>query len=154
MLNKAFNLLSISSLVYGLGYKVIKYHQLQGRRDKELGPWSLKYNVEPITVQDVDMAINFNDNTIKTYDEYYKKFLRIVSTMKKVDKKNHSITIGYSDEGGKYSLDIKCDIVPEQENINFEKGKEITIIGTMTDFKPKTDETPNTVYISNCFAEQ
>ncbi|MBQ6498036.1 MAG: hypothetical protein IJI58_04920 [Bacilli bacterium] len=139
---------------YGLGYKVIKYNQIQGRRDKVIGKWSLKYNVNPVTIQDVDMAINFNDNPIKTYDEYYKKFVRIISTMKKVDKKNHSITIGYSDEGGKYSLDIKCDIVPDQTEIDFKEGKEITIIGTMTDFKPRTDKTPNTIYISNCFAEQ
>ena len=139
---------------YGLGYKVIKYKQYQGRRDMEIGKWSLKYNAEPITVKDVDMAIAFNDNTAKTYEEYYKKFVRIISTLEKVDKKNHAITIGYNDEGGKYSLDIKCDIVKEQKDIDFEEGKEITIIGTMTDFKPKTENTPNTVYISNCFAEQ
>ena len=138
----------------GLGYKVIKYNQLQGRRDTVIGKWSLKYNVNPVTVQDVDMAIAFNNDPIKTYDTYYKKFVRIVSTLQKVDKKNHSITIGYNDEGGKYSLDIKCNIVKEQTNINFKEGKEITIIGTMSDFKPRTDKTPNTIYISNCFAEQ
>ena len=131
---------------YGLGYKVIKYKQLQGRRDMELGKWSLKYNTEPITVQDVDMAIEFNDDANKAYTKYYKKFVRIISTLEKVDKKNHSIKIGYQDEGEKYSLDIKCDIVKEQTELNFKEGKEITIIGTVSDF--------DTVYITNCFAEQ
>ena len=28
---------------YGLGYKVIKYHQIQGRRDTDVGLWNLKY---------------------------------------------------------------------------------------------------------------
>lgn len=139
---------------YGLGYKVIKYKQLQGRRDMELGKWSLKYNTEPITVQDVDMAIEFNDDVDKAYTKYYKKFVRIISTLEKVDKKNHSIKIGYQDEGEKYSLDIKCDIVKEQTELNFKEGKEITIIGTVSDFDFKTNKKPNTVYITNCFAEQ
>ena len=33
-----------TKIYYGLGYKVIKYHQTQGRRDMEIGNWSLKYN--------------------------------------------------------------------------------------------------------------
>lgn len=140
---------------YGLGYKVIKYHQIQGRRDRELGSWSLKYNADPVTAQDVDLAIEFSDNEAKTYEKYYKKFVRIISTLQKVDEKNHSITIGYKDEGKKYSLTIKCDIVKEQTNINkFEVGKPITIIGTVKDFKGKTDKQVNRLYIKNCFAEQ
>ena len=140
---------------YGLGYKVIKYHQIQGRRDRELGSYSLKYNVNPITVQDVDMAIEFSEDTSKAYEKYYKKFVRIISTLKKVDEKKHQITIGYQDEGKKYSLIIKCDMVKEQKNINkFETGKEITIIGTVKSFKPATKKNANTIYISNCFAEQ
>ena len=139
---------------YGLGYKVIKYKQIQGRRDTELGKWSLKYNVEPITVQDVDMAIEFNDGTLKAYNKYTKKFVRIISTLKKVDKKNHSIVIGYQDEGEKYSLDIKCDIVKDQTDIDFEEGKEITIIGNVEEFTSKTDKKPNTLHVVNCMAEQ
>ena len=139
---------------YGLGYKVIKYHQKQGRRDMEIGKWNLKYNDQPITIQDIDLAIEFNNDSVKTYNKYYKKFVRIISTLEKVDKKNHSITIGYNDEGNKYSLDIKCDIVKEQTDIDFEKGKEITIIGTVDDLTIKTKNKPNTLYVINCFAEQ
>lgn len=139
---------------YGIGYKVIKYHQYQGRRDRELGKWSLKYNVEPITSQDIDMAIEFSEDSDKAYDKYYRKFVRIISTLEKVDKKNHAITMGYEDEGNKYSLKVKCDIVKDQTDIDFEEGKEITIIGTVSDFEPMTKKTPNTIYISDCFAEQ
>ena len=139
---------------YGLGYKVIKYHQIQGRRDMEIGKWDLKYNTDPITMKDVDLAIEFNDDSVKTYNKYYKKFVRIISTLKKVDKKNHSITIGYQDEGNKYSLDIQCDIVKDQKDLDFKEGKEITIIGTVEDLTVKTKNKPNTIYVSNCFAEQ
>ena len=142
---------------YGLGYKVIKYHQLQGRRDKEIGKWSLKYNVNPVTVQDVDMAIEFNDNSAKAYDKYYKKFVRIITTLHKVDKKNNTILVGYDDEGGKYTLDIECAINKDEDQkfINkFKEGKEITIIGTVSDFSAKTNKNATKIYISDCFAEQ
>ena len=89
------------------------------------------------------------------YEKYYKKFVRIISTLEKVDEKKHQITIGYQDEGKKYSLIIKCDVVKEQKNIKkLETGKEITIIGTVKSFKPATKKNANTIYISNCFAEQ
>lgn len=141
----------------GLGYKVIKYHQLQGRRDTEIGKWSLKYNVEPVTLQDVDMAIEFNDDSVKAYDKYYKKFVRIITTLHKVDKKNNTILVGYADEGGKYTLEIECAINKDEDKkiINkFEEGKEITIIGTVSDFSPRTKKNANRIYISDCFAEQ
>lgn len=142
---------------YGLGYKVIKYHQLQGRRDKEIGKWSLKYNVNPVTLQDVDMAIEFNDDSAKAYDKYYKKFVRIITTLHKVDKKNNTILVGYDDEGGKYTLDIECAINKDEDQkfINkFKEGKEITIIGTVSDFSAKTNKNATKIYISDCFAEQ
>ena len=107
-----------SKAYYGIGYKVIKYHQLQGRRDKEIGLWSLKYNTEPITMKDVDIAIEFTGNEVESFEKYYKKFVRIISTLHKVDEKNHKIIMGYQDEDNKYSLDIVCQIVKDQENIS------------------------------------
>ena len=140
---------------YGLGYKVIKYKQLQGRRDMEIGTWSLEYDIEPITIEDIDLAIRFNKNEVKTYNDLYKKFVRINSTLKKVDKKNNTITIGYEDEEGKYTMDIICNMANKDGKIyDFEVGKEITIIGTVYDMKGKTAKTPTTLKIKNCFAEQ
>lgn len=139
---------------YGLGYKVIKYHQNQGRRDTVLGSWGLKYNDEPITVEDIDLAINFNDKTQKTYEKYYKQFVRISSTLQNVDTKNNKLILGYKDEDDKYTLNIECKLVKDQNIKKFEKGKEITIIGSVTDYQVKTKKQPNTLYIDNCFGEQ
>ena len=138
----------------GLGYKVIKYNQLQGRRDKELGTWGLKYDIDPITVKDVDLALEFADNA-EAYKKYDGEFVRIIGTLLKVDQKNNKITMGYLDEGGKYSLEINCKIVKDQTNLDtLEKGKEITIIGVVKDYKVKSKNKPNSLYIKNCFAEQ
>ena len=63
--------------------------------------------------------------------------------------------MSYKDDGNKYSLTIKCDVVKEQKSIiNFEKGKETTIIGTISNFKKANKNQNNTLYISDCFAEQ
>ena len=139
----------------GLGYKVIKYHQVQGRRDTTIGFWSLKYNTQAITTQDLDLAIEFVDNQDTAKTKYMKKFMRIISTLQEVDLEKHEITLNYLDEDGKYSLDIICNVVEDQENIDsLEIGKETTIIGTMDSFLSKTEKNNNRVYISNCFVEQ
>lgn len=136
---------------YGLGYKVIKYHQTQGRRDRELGTWSLKYNANPITIEDVDLAIELGDSEIKAFNKYYKKFVRIISTLDDADKEKHTATLSYRDDGPKYSLTIRCKIVKEQTNFaKLESGKQTTIIGTVRDYNAKT----RTIYLSDCFAEQ
>lgn len=139
----------------GLGYKVIDYYQLQGRRDIEIGTWNLKYNNNPVTIQDIDLAIELNNDEEKTYTSYYKKFVRVITTLKSVDKKNKKLVLGYTDEDGKYSVDIVCNLVDEQMNIDkFEKDKQITIIGTFKNYKTKTNKTNRKVYIKDCIAEQ
>ena len=140
---------------YGIGYKVIKYNQVQGRRDKEIGFWNLKYNADPVTIQSIDLAIEFQKDEEKAYRKYYKKFVRIISTLENVDTKNNKITISYVDEGKKYSLDIDCSMASKNSNISkLEKGKEITIIGTVTKYDFKTKSKAGKLYISDCFAEQ
>lgn len=144
-----------SKAYYGLGYKVIKYNQVQGRRDKEIGFWNLKYNTDPVTLKDIDLAIELNEKGIDTYKKYYKKFIRVVSTLESIDTKNNKITLSYEDEGKKYSLNIICSMATKKETLeSLTEQKEITIIGTVTDFELKTKEKPYQVYISNCFAEQ
>lgn len=140
---------------YGLGYKVIDYNQIQGRRDMEIGLWNLKHNSKPIDIEDVDLAIELTKDEVKTYNKYYKKFLRIKSNLKDINEKKNIITLGYTDEGGKYSVDIICNLVPEQTNISsFEKDKEITIIGTVNNYKGSTKKENKRLYIKNCIAQQ
>ena len=140
---------------YGLGYKVIKYNQVQGRRDKEIGFWTLKYNTDAINVQDVDLAIEFNENNEeKVFNKYYKKFLRIPSTLYGINVGTTQMTLGYHDEDGKYSMDIVCTMAPEMDLSTFEPEKPITIIGTVRDYKGRTATENNTLYMSDCFGQQ
>lgn len=134
---------------YGLGYKVIKYNQENGRRDMEIGSWNLKANYTPIDMEDIDLAIEFQKDEVATYKKYYKKFVRIYSSVKEINKSN--IVIGYNDEDNKYTLDIICNM---KNTKNLEKDKEIIIVGTINDYKGSTKKENKRLYISNCLAAQ
>lgn len=139
----------------GLGYKVIDYNQIQGRRDIEIGLWNLKYNSKPIDIEDVDLAIEFTNDEAKAFTKYYKKFIRIKSTLLEKSEKKNIIILRYTDEDGKYTLDTICKLVPEQTNISsFEKDKEITIIGTVNNYKGSIKKENKRLYIKNCIAQQ
>ena len=139
----------------GLGYKVIDYNQIQGRRDIEIGLWNMKRNSTPMDISDVDLAIEFTNDEGKAFTKYYKKFLRIKSTLVELNEKENTITLRYSDEDGKYTLDTICKLVPEQTNISsFEKDKEITIIGTVKNYVGATKKNNKQIYIKNCIAQQ
>ena len=140
---------------YGLGYKVIKYRQLQGRRDKVIGTWKLKYNIEPTTVQAIDLAIEFNNDEETAYQKYNKQFIRVIGTLKDIDTYNNMIVIGYEDESGKYTIDIKCNMATDYsylEDLNL--GEEITAIGTVKNYKSKNEKSMIRLYLDNVFAEQ
>ena len=137
----------------GLGYKVIKYNQIQGRRDTVIGSWALKYSVEPTEVDSIDLAIEYKTDTLKTYEKYNTKFLRISGTYQSYNKKNKTLTFGYIDPDGSYTLNIVCKMAKDTTIKEYEKDDSITVIGTAYDFKQKDKKNPNTLYINNCFAE-
>ena len=139
----------------GLGYKVIDYNEIQGRRDIEIGLWNMERNSTPIEISDVDLAIEFTNDEGKAFTKYYKKFLRIKSTVIESSEKDNIIILRYTDEDGKYTLDTICKLVPEQTNISsFEKDKEITIIGTVKNYVGATKKKNKQIYIKNCIAGQ
>lgn len=140
---------------YGIGYKVIKYNQVQGRRDTEVGTWGLKYNVDPIYVEVVDLAIEFNDDAKDAYARYYKQLLIVTGTLKEINVENNEIVLSYEDEGEKYSINVVCNMETDQESLSILEPKyEISAMGTMVGFDPKTENTRPVIYLDNCFAQQ
>ncbi len=143
-----------TKVYYGLGYKVIKYHQKQGRRDTKIGPWTMPYTVEPTNVSTLDLAIELRNNPEKAYKKFGNKFLRIEGKIEKINIESKVITLKYNDPDNKYDLEVVCNM--EKMNNSNEKlteNQEITVIGTVYDFKIKTKKNPNQLYVDNCFAE-
>ena len=139
---------------YGLGYKVIKYNQIEGRRDTQIGLWNLKYDINPIDVQDIDLAIEFQNNPQYTSEKYYKQYIRINSKIKTIDKEENKLILEYTDPDGKYTLQINCPMAGNLEALNeYKEQQEIKVKGTVYKFALKTEEQPNTVYLNDCFTE-
>lgn len=143
-----------TKVYYGLGYKVIKYHQTQGRRDTEIGLWTMKYMIEPTNYEALDLAIELRNKPKETYEKIGKKFLRITGTLDSISKSKNTITLKYNDPDEKYDLEIICSMAEKENNIEtFTKEQGITIIGSVSDFKLKTKKDVNRLYVNNCFAE-
>ena len=143
-----------TKVYYGMFYKVIDYNQVQGRRDKEIGLWNMPYYIEAFNVTDYDLAITFEDNPKGSLKNFYKKFLRISSTVKSVDLKRNVMILEYADDGDKYTLDIECKMAEKENELsNYEKGTKVMIIGTLTGFKSHSESVPNTVIMSDVFSE-
>lgn len=140
---------------YGIGYKVIKYKQVQGRRDIEIGTWSLEYNVEPIRTEALDLAIEFEEDETAAYKKYNKKFLYISGELTNINEVDNKIVVSFIDEDGKYSIDIECSMETDKQELQeLELNKQITVIGSMKSYSYETDEEVGTLHLKYCFAEQ
>lgn len=139
---------------YGFGYKVIKYHQIQGRRDMELGTYKLKYNTTPIDIKDIDLAIEFLSSPEETSVKYHKKFLRLSSQVKNIKQKDNMLVLEYPDEDKKYTLTVYCQMADKNASIDsFDKKEKVRVLGTVDKFALKDKKNSNSLYLNNCFAE-
>ena len=128
---------------YGLGYKVIKYNQVVGRRDTVIGSWFMKYNTTPKTFTIRDLAYSIiNDN-----NNHVGEFIRLTGTISNKSNKKNIITLTFKDDiEGKYNLTVKAELL--SDNIrDLEKEDSISLIGVVTSYSNKT------LTIENVFAE-
>lgn len=142
-----------TKVYHGIGYKVIKYNQIQGRRDMEIGTWGLKYSDKPTEVSALDLAIEFTNKPTDTYKKYYKEFLQVTGEFISKDEDKNTLTLGYIDEDGKYTLDIICTMAEKNTITEIDEKNEVTIIGTVESYDLNADGTDKTLYINNCFVE-
>lgn len=136
---------------YGLGYKVIKYHQEQGRRDTKLGFWTMPYSVEPTEISALDLAIEFRNNPEKTANKYAGQFMRVTGRIYKI--KDNELILHYKDPDDAYTLKIKCPMAEKTDLSDLKEDMEITVLGTIDNFTLATEKTSNSANMSNCFTE-
>lgn len=139
-----------TKIYYGLGYKVIKYYQLEGRRGMEIGTWKLKYNVNPLELSALDLAIEFTNDAKSAYNSFYNKYVKVTGTLINKDIKNNNLTLAYQDEDNKYTLNIICTMDKDAKiNDGLEEQKNATIVGTITKYEIKDGK--KILYINDCF---
>lgn len=140
-----------TQVFYGLGYKVIKYNQVQGRRDTEIGFWTMPYSVEPTEISTLDLAIEFRNDPEKTANKFSGQFVRMTGTIYRI--KEDELVLRYKDPDGAYTLRVNCPMAEENNFEGMEEGMEVTVLGTIETFTIATEDHPNIVRMSNCFAE-
>ena len=136
---------------YGLGYKVIKYHQEQGRRDTKLGFWTMPYSVEPTEISALDLAIEFRNDPEKTANKYAGQFMRVTGRIYKI--KDNDLILRYKEPDDAYTLKIKCPMAEKTDLSDLKEDMEITVLGTIDNFTLATEKTSNSANMSNCFTE-
>ena len=136
---------------YGLGYKVIKYHQEQGRRDTKLGFWTMPYSVETTEISALDLAIEFRNDPEKTANKYAGQFMRVTGRIYKI--KDNELILRYKDPDDAYTLKIKCPMAEKTDLSDLKEDMEITVLGTIDNFTLATEKTSNSANMSNCFTE-
>jgi len=138
-----------TKVYYGIGYKVIKYNATNGRKDKAIGSWNLKYNIKPINYNIVDLAIDLTNYPQKTYTIIGNEFIKIKGEIFRININKKQVVIKYTDkDNSKYNLNIICT---QQNSINnIEVGEKVTLVGTVKDFYLGNDKTPNKLYINHC----
>ncbi len=143
-----------TKVYYGLGYKVIKYHQEVGRRDWQIGFWTMKYNTKPTAISTLDLAIELRNQPEKSFKKYQKKFLKIEGEVASVNHKKKALVLRYLDEDKKYSLDVACSMAEVNKKIT--EGDKIEVIGTVSNYKvvdSKKESAINKLQLENCFAK-
>ena len=140
-----------TQVFYGLGYKVIKYHQEQGRRDTQVGLWTMPYSVEPTNISALDLAIEFRNNPEKTANKYAGQFMRVTGRIYKI--KDNELILRYKDPDDSYTLKIKCPMAEKTDLSDLKEDMEITVLGTIDNFTLATEKTSNSANMSNCFTE-
>lgn len=139
---------------YGLGYKVIKYSEEVGRRDTQIGFWNMIYDVEPLVIEDVDLAIEFQNTPEQTANKYYKEYVMISSTITEIDFEDNEITFEYTDPDGKYTLEIECDMASRKDSLpNYNVNDKVSVKGTIYKFSVREEDDSNSVSLSNCFID-
>ena len=139
---------------YGLGYKVIKYNEIEGRKDTQIGFWNMKYSTEPLVIEDIDLAIEFQNKPQETANKYYKKYVMISSTIQEIDKEDNEITLEYTDQDGKYTLEIECDMASFRDALEtYKVNDQVSVKGTIYKFAVREEEDPNSVSLSSCFID-
>lgn len=136
---------------YGIGYKIIKYHQEQGRRDTVMGSWFLQYSTIPTTTTPVDLALSFRDDPDGTFSKLKGRFLKIEGTLDKVNLDQNKARIRFVDEDKSYSLDIICKMAEGEDVINNIVGTDVVVLGTVENYKVQTKDKVNQLIIKDAF---
>ena len=113
----------------GIGYKVIKYKELNGRRDMVVGNYSIKYNTNALNISLESLSKKFKSDYDDSFKKYVSEYLNISGTISSINLNTNTITLKYTDDNNnKYILE--CSDV-EGKISKLKKGDKVKIKGNL-----------------------
>lgn len=144
-----------TKVYYGLGYKVIKYNQEEGKKGTKVGFWTMPYTAIPTPVDILDLAIAYRNDPEATYKKYYDQYLQLTGSVYTVDNQKKVLTIRYIDPDGKYTLDVVASMYDDDVDLSvYSVGSTVSFVGSVNDYRDKTDTTPNQIWMRDCFMRE
>lgn len=114
---------------YGIGYKVIKYNVLNGRRDMVVGNYSLKYSTKATYISLATLGKKFKSDYEGSFKKYVSEYLNVSGTISSINLNTNTITLKYTDDNNnKYILE--CSDV-EGKISELKKGDKVKIKGSL-----------------------
>lgn len=141
-----------TKVYYGLGYKVIKYHQTEGKQGTKVGFWTMPYSTAETAIDMIDLAIAYRNDPIKTYNKYYDQYLKLTGQVYTVDNQKKELTVRYTDPDGKYTLEVVAKMHDKKIDLSgYTVDSTVTFVGSISDFRDKTEKAPNQLYMRDAF---
>ncbi len=144
-----------SKQYYGLGYKVIKYNEKEGRKGTVVGFWTLPFITEATEISALDLSLSYGNDAVKTYKKYYQQYLKVTGTIDTVDNQGKVITLKYDDPDGKYTTNIIFNMNQKDKDLSmYKNGDTISIAAVLTSYKNKIGENPVELIFSDGFIKE
>lgn len=144
-----------SKVYYGLGYKVIKYNQKNGRKGMTVGLWTMPYNVDAKKIDILDLAIALRNYPKDTYNKYINEFVQITGQISEM--KDNKVVLSYKDSSYKYSLNVICRLSKKEEiSTELLPSSSAIVTGVVSSYTPKSkndSKEVNTLELENCFVK-
>ena len=139
-----------TKVYHGLGYKVIKYNETDGRHDMVVGNYSITYSTLKYETTVMDLAIKFRDNK-EDSEKLLGKYMSIKGTVSSVDKKKRTVKLKYNDSDKKYQTTLICRMDKDfMEYHNIDVGDSVNVLGILYDYNINQNIE---LYVKNCFID-
>ena len=138
----------------GFGYKVIKYNQIEGRKGITIGFWTMPYQVEPTSIDILDLALEFEKDKEKTANKFYNQYLKVTGKIKSIDIDKKKVVLEYTDTDGKYTLQVVAKLTDEVIISSLKENDQVEVYGVAKKFIAKTEKKSNTIELVDCFVKK
>ncbi len=141
-----------TKVYYGIGYKVIKYNQEEGKHGTKVGFWTMPYTAHETNIDILDLAIAYRNYPKETYQKYYDEYLKLTGSVYTVDNQKKVLTIRYTDPDGKYTLDVVGNMYDKDIDLSgYGVDTTVSFVGSVSGFVDANSKNPNQIIMRDCF---